>query len=620
VAKKADREGTSPPSIEEKLSTVPRRPGVYVFKGPKEKVLYVGKAKDLRSRLGSYFQRSASLDVRKSAMVGKVRDFNYIVTGNELEAFALEANLIKQYKPRFNIILRDDKNYPYLKLTVNEQWPRLEVVRRIKDDGAMYFGPYVPAGAMWETLAFIRRNFGLRPCRYRLDKPMRPCIDYQMGRCPAPCAGLISRQEYLHAVDEVLLFLKGRRKRLLEELERKMKRFSGEMRYEEAAGLRDRAVALRKSMQSQKVIAPELGDVDVAGFHAGSHDAVFQVFFIRGGTMIGARDFYLRDVGGIAPAELLHSFMVMFYSKDIIPPREIIVGARPEDPDNLVAWLRQSRAPAGREGKAARKKKRNGGALKITVPRRGRKRELLKMAEENARLLYDGRKSSGSAAALGELGSRLGLKSPPESIGAFDVSNIAGSEPVGAFIYWSGGEFRKDRYRRLRIKTVAGIDDYAMMRETVSRVLGDVETPDLIVIDGGKGHLEAALGAVETLEVKAEVVALAKKPDRLFTSRSGEPLGLEGRSPSSLLLRRIRDEAHRFAIGYHKKLRDRRTVSSPLEGVPGIGAKRRLALLRHFGSLDAVRKAPVEELARVPGMNRKAAQAVRQAMGTHGAL
>jgi excinuclease ABC subunit C len=585
--------------VRRKLSSVPRRTGVYILKGPREKVLYVGKAKDLRSRVGSYFQPGADLDARKAAMVRGVKDFSFIVTDNELEALALEANLIKQYRPRFNVILRDDKNYPYLKVTVQEQWPRIEVVRKIKKDGALYFGPYVPAGGMWEALSFIRRHFNIRPCRYRLDRPMRPCIQFQMGRCPAPCAGYMKKDEYLKAVDEVILFLKGRKTRLIEELRRKMELYSRQMRYEEAANTRDRINALERAWAPQKVISPELGDIDVVGHFLEGAEVSLQVFFIRNGIMTGARDFQVKEAGGLPEKELLHSFIEMFYAKEIIPPAEVVVSSRPYGSEALAQWLRKKR----------------GARVRIVVPRRGKKLDLLRMASENARLLLASRAKTG-VSPLGELRDRLSLLSVPESIGAFDVSNIAGREPVGAFVLWSGGQFRKEMYRHLRIRTVEGADDYAMMRETVQRVLEDIrgQWPDLVVIDGGRAHLEAARKALEGFEEPVEAVAVAKKPDRAFTSRSEEPVSLEDRLPSSLLLRKIRDEVHRFAVAYHKKLRGKRLMESPLESVRGIGKKRRLELLRRFGSVEAIRDASVEELAAVPGMNRKAAAALKEAL------
>ncbi len=586
--------------VAEKIPSVPGKPGVYMFVGPAEKVLYVGKAKNLRSRLSSYFRKPGRLDARKSSMLADVRDLKFIVTENELEALALEANLIKQYRPRFNVVLRDDKNYPYLRLTVNEEWPRLDVVRKVRRDGSMYFGPYVPSSSMKEALAFIRRNFALRPCRYRLDRPIRPCIQHQMGRCPAPCAGLVDRADYMREVQEVALFLKGRRKELLEELGAKMQKYSEELRYEDAARIRDRIQALRRAWESQRVISPELGDMDVVGCHAEGRDSAFQVFFVRNGVMIGSREFYLKDMGGVPPRELMHGFMEMFYAKDILPPPRIIAGARPGGLAPLRAWLGQKR----------------GGPVKIEVPKEGKEFELLRMAEENARIHHEARRGAGGDAVALQMKQRLSLKVAPRSIGAFDVSSIQGAEPVGAFVWWSDGEFRTSRYRHMRIRTVKAADDYAMMRETIRRTLESLqEWPDLIVVDGGRGHLQSAGEALREFEGPPELIAVAKRPDRAFTTRAEEPLALDDRSASSLLLRRIRDEVHRFAISYHKKLRGRKLVGSPLQSIRGVGKKRRLALLRHFKSVDAIREADVGEIASVPGMSRKSAEAVKAALG-----
>lgn len=583
----------------EKLSSVPTKPGVYLFKGPKESVVYVGKAKNLRNRLRSYFQKSAALDDRKASMVKNIRDFSYVVTGNELEALVLEANLIKQYKPRFNIILRDDKNYPYLKLTINEEWPRLEVVRKIKKDGALYFGPYVPASGMWEALAFIRRNFLLRPCKYLLDKPMRPCIQRQMGKCPAPCAGLISKGEYLKTVEDVRLFLSGKKKNLLDGLEERMEKFSEELRFEDAARIRDSINNLKNIWESQKVVAPELNDIDVIGFYMEGRDAAFQVFFIRNGLMIGIKDFFLKETGDITVKELLHNFIEQFYAKEIIPPDEIILGSSPEGAAMLAAWL----------------KAKKGKKVKIFIPKKGKRLELLKMSEENAKILAGNKKQAVSGDVLETLKQRLAIPDIPYSIGALDVSTISGSESVGAFIYWSEGEFKKELYRHFKIKTVKGMDDYSMMREIADRViknLGD-RLPSLMVIDGGKGQLEAAGKAFDEYNIKGtDIISIAKKPDRAFTANLNQPVDLEDRSPSSLLLKKIRDEAHRFAISFHRKLREKRLMESPLEKIRGIGKKRRLALLRHFGSIEDIRKAAIDDITGIKGFNKKIAEKVLQ--------
>ncbi|MDH5203304.1 MAG: excinuclease ABC subunit UvrC [Nitrospirota bacterium] len=582
----------------EKLNNLPSQPGIYLFKNKKGRVLYVGKAKNLRNRLRSYFQKSSKLDVRKAAMMRDVKDYSYIVTGNELEAFVLEANLIKQYKPRFNVILRDDKNYPYIKLTVNEQWPRLEVVRRIKKDGALYFGPYVPAGSMWETLAFIRRNFQIRGCRYSLDEPLRLCIQHQIGRCPAPCAGFINREDYLKLVEEIRLFLSGEKKELIEGLKRKMIQFSDDMRFEEAAKIRDRIKAIERAWESQKVVAPELGDIDVTGFYRDDSGVSFKVFFIRNGIMIGSKDFLIKESKDVSDRKLLHTFITQFYSKEIIPPSEIIVPVIPEKLKLLEKWLRQQK----------------GTGIKISSPKTGKKKELVDMASENAYLTYSGKKESGVDSLLNEIKERLQLKKLPEDIGAFDVSTISGSESVGAFVYWSEGEFKKDMYRRIKIKTVQGVDDYSMMEEIIGRIIKNLEgkLPDLIIIDGGKGQLEVAKKVFNHdralfLELPM-LVAIAKNPDRAYLTTSNDPVFLDDGRQSSLLLKMIRDEVHRFAVSYHRKLRDKDLMESPLEKIPGIGKKRRLDLLRHFGSIEAIRNASIEEIAKLKSFNKKVAE------------
>jgi excinuclease ABC subunit C len=580
------------------LSKVPRKPGAYIFKGVKEKVLYVGKAKNLRNRLRSYFQDSASLDPRKTAMVRMVKDFSFIATDNELEALILEANLIKQYKPKFNIILRDDKNYPYIKLTVTEQWPRIEVVRRIKKDGNLYFGPYVPSQAMWEALAFIRRNFLIRTCRYSLDKPIRPCVQYQMKRCSAPCAGLISREEYKKIIDDVILFLKGEKRELLHRLEERMQRLSDEMRFEEAAKIRDRVFKLQRAFESQKVVSPELGDIDVIGYCREGDDIAVNVLFVRNGTLIGAKDFFLEKVLTTDNSEMMHSVIELFYAKEIIPPEVILVNVMPDSARSLKEWL----------------KKKKGEVVNIEVPVDGKKMELLHMANENARLHFRIKKKSTFDETLKILKGRLHLTKIPSSIGAFDVSTIQGSESVGAFIYWENGEFKKDNYRHLKIKGVVGVDDYAMMHEIVERILRKEHlVPDVIVIDGGKGQLEVARKVMEDLDIKTDLIAVAKKPDRVFLIND-KIIDLEDRSASSLLLKTIRDEVHRFAISFHRKLRDKRLMESPLEKIPGIGKKRRLELLRHFGSLENIRKATVDDIAKIKGFNKKVAEMVVEGM------
>lgn len=576
------------------LSEVPKKPGAYIFKGNRERILYVGKAKNLKSRLKSYFQHSARLEPRKAAMVKIIRGFSYIVTDNELEALILEANLIKQHRPRFNIILRDDKNYPYIKITTAERWPGIEVVRKTKKDGNLYFGPYVPAQAMWEAIAFIRRNFLIRTCGYRLDKPMRPCVQHQMKRCSAPCAGLISREKYKKIIDEVVFFLRGEKRELLHSLEERMQALSEEMRFEEAAKIRDRIFRLQQAFELQKVIAPELGDIDVIGYYREGDDIAVNVLFVRNGTLIGAKDFFLEKVLTSDNSEMMHSVIEFFYAKEIIPPEVILVNVMPDSARSLKAWL----------------KKKRGEVVNIEVPADGKKMELLQMANENARLHFMSMRATNLEAVLNTLKDRLHLTKVPSSIGAFDVSTIQGSESVGAFIFWEKGEFKKESYRHLRIKDAQGIDDYAMMREIVSRVLSKEHlVPDLVVIDGGRGQLDAAKMVLDDLGIGTELISIAKKPDRAFLLNN-EIIDLEDRSRESLLLKKIRDEVHRFAISFHRKLRSKRVMESLLEKIPGIGKKRRLELLRHFGSIDNIRMATVDDIAKIKGFNTKIAEKI----------
>ncbi|RME63757.1 MAG: excinuclease ABC subunit C, partial [Nitrospirae bacterium] len=355
-------------TLKEKIQSVPQAPGVYMFLDKKGRVLYIGKAKNLKNRLRSYFQAKEELSPRIVSMIKKAHDLSFIVTENELEALALEASLIKQQKPRYNIVLRDDKNYPYLRVDPQEPWPKPEVVRRIKKDGALYFGPYIPASAVWETLGFIRKYFRVRPCRYDLSRPRKPCLSYQMGRCPAPCAGLISREEYMENLNDVIRFLKGQKDELFEALEKKMKTLSEQLRFEEAAKVRDSIQALRRAFERQKVVSAELGDMDVVGLYREGSDSLLMVLFIRNGLLVGTKDFYLKDTSGEQDSVLIEEFMKFFYAKDTVLPELIIVEVLPEDRQTLEGWLSQKR----------------GSIVKIKRPVREQEKALLAMARENA--------------------------------------------------------------------------------------------------------------------------------------------------------------------------------------------------------------------------------------------
>ncbi|HDH13394.1 MAG TPA: excinuclease ABC subunit UvrC [Nitrospirae bacterium] len=606
--------------IKKKLHQAPSSPGIYMMKGAGERVIYVGKAGNLRNRLRSYFQSSASLDERKLKMVKEVRDFEYVVTENELEALVLEANFIKRVKPRYNIILRDDKNYPYLKLTVNEEWPGLEVVRKIEKDGALYFGPYVPSGSMREMLKFIRRNFPIRRCRYNLAKPFRPCVQYQMGRCLAPCAKSLrtesDRERYLETVSEVRAFIQGEQKGLLSNLRDRMQKFSDELQFEEAAKIRDRLKALEKAWESQRVIAPELGDMDVIGLYRENREASIFMLFIRNGIVIGRKDFFLKKLGDMENRELIAGFIEQFYSKEMLLPPRIILPLKARLTTEK-QWL----------------SKKRGNVVKLTVARNEPEFRVLKMADDNALYSFNRHKETRVDETLLMIKKLLNLGRVPKRIGAIDVSNISGSEAVGAFIMYEEGRFIKDDYRLFKIKTVQGINDFAMIGEVVGRYLKGIadnegRLPQLILVDGGMGQLKSALNALKQFGLPVEMAGMAKARDEMPDKKSGirtdtdriylpgrkVPVFLEPFEASTHLLQNIRDEVHRFAVSYHKKLRTKRTLESPLEKIRGIGKTRRLLLLKHFQSIDAIRKASLDEIASLKGMNRKLAEDLKKSL------
>ena len=604
--------------MKQKLSKVPLSPGIYIMKGLRERVIYVGKAKNLRNRLRSYFQKSASLDDRKTRMVQEIVDFDYIVTRNELEALVLEANFIKKSKPRYNIILRDDKHYPYLKLTVNEEWPRLEVVRRIAKDGSLYFGPYVPAGAMRDMLDFIRWNFPIRICRYKMDRPFRPCVQYQMGRCLAPCAedrrSVEDREKYMEVVDEVHSFIKGEKRELVSKLQDHMKKLSDELLFEDAAKIRDRMNALKKSWESQRVIAPELDDVDVIGLYREKQEAASYMLFIRNGMVIGQKDFFLKIPGEMDNRELIAGIIEQFYSKEMLIPPRIILPVRA----GLTIerrWLTQ----------------RRGSSVRLSFAKSGPESKVLKMADDNALYAFNRYKETKVDETILRVKDLLHLDTVPSRIGAVDVSNISGSESVGGLIVYENGKFDKDGYRQFKIRTVKGVDDFAMIGEVVGRYLKGLsenggEVPDLLLIDGGRGQLSRAVEAMRLFDIPIEIASIAKakhdtstsgRPhvqkdlDRIYLPGKRTPIYLEPALDTTHLLQKIRDEVHRFAITYHKKLRAKRTMQSPLEEVKGIGKARRLELLKHFNSIDAIRKASADEIASLKGMNRQVAEKLK---------
>jgi excinuclease ABC subunit C len=589
-------------TLDDKLARLPDRPGVYLYRDAKAQVVYVGKAASLRARVRSYFQDSRPRDPKTDALVRQVRDLEYIVTDNELEALMLEANLVRKHRPRYNIILRDDKHYPFLKLTTDEEFPRLLVARRVKTDGASYYGPFYPATAMRETLRLTRQLFPLRTCSIKIDgRRERPCIQYSIGRCNAPCTGWETREGYANTVREVEQFLAGKDDDLALSLTQEMEAASAQEKFERAAVLRDQIQSLKKVRERQKIISTDEVDQDVIGVVRQGSDACVELFFVRKGRLLGQESFFFDKVSGWSDGEILSAFLRQFYTKDVRPAPEILLSEDVPEPDLLTEWL---------GGLAGRR-------VQLAAPQRGGKREFVAMAEENAAIALQNRllsRENRQQAIQEELRSVLDLPGLPNRIEGYDISHIQGAEQVGSMVVWENGGPKKDEYKRFRIKTVTGSDDFAaleeMLRRRFARALGDGGSlPDLVVIDGGRGQLNVGLRVLQDLGLDwMPVIALAKREEEVFRPDSLDPVVLDPTSPALHTLQKIRDEAHRFAITYHKTLRNRRTIQSVLDAIPGVGPTIRTNLLKTLGSARRVRDSSVAELAAVPKVTPKLAQ------------
>ncbi|HTP41052.1 MAG TPA: excinuclease ABC subunit UvrC [Nitrospiria bacterium] len=600
---------------------LPKSPGVYLMKGQTGAVLYVGKANRLADRVRSYFQKGADHTPKTVRMVQQIAAIDYIVTGSELEALILENNLIKKHRPRFNIILRDDKNYPFLRLPMKDDYPRLEIIRKVKPDGALYFGPYVPTHSLRETLRWLRRIFPLPNCTITIDGTAdRPCIEYEIKRCLAPCTGHQSQVDYKAMLNQVRLFLEGRETELQEGLRARMEAESARLNFEEAARIRDQIAHIDAILEKQRITSTKLEDQDVWAIVSGEHDNarrgdprialtfVIQLLFIRAGMIVGRKEFYLREPPESEPAALLTSAIEHYYGRETVIPPEIVVSMALPEQQLLMDWL----------------KPRRGGPVTFRVPQRGHDRDLVKLAEENGRAALAARgavvrKESAAAAQLQQV---LGLGRVPRRIEAFDISNLAADQAVGACVVWDDDQFRPEDYRHVRMRQTAGPNDFGMMAEMVhrryARAIGtagadataprpDLIVPDLIVIDGGKGQLSAAVNVLQQLGLdETDVIGLAKergeKFERVYLPDESEPVVLTPGHPATHLLQRIRDEAHRFAISYHRKLRGKALVVSVLDDIPGLGKARKVALLRRFGSLAKLRAASREEIEAVKGI------------------
>jgi excinuclease ABC subunit C len=591
-------------TLDDKLARLPDRPGVYLYRDAKAQVIYVGKAASLKSRVRSYFQESRAPDPKTDALVRQIADLEYIVTDNELEAMMLEANLVRKHRPRYNIILRDDKHYPFLRLTTDEEFPRLLVARRVRNDGSTYFGPFYPATAMRETLRLTRQLFPLRTCSITIDgKLPRPCIQYAIHRCNAPCTGWETQEGYGQTVRDVKRFLEGKDDDLARRLTDEMESAASEEKFERAAVLRDQIQSLNKVRERQKIISTEEVDQDVVGVVRQGADACVELFFVRKGRLVGQEAFFFDKVSGWSDGEILSAFVRQFYGKAVVPAPELLLSEAIPETELVTEWL---------SGLAGRR-------VTLSAPQRGQRREFVAMAEANAAIALQNHllsRDDRQQYVLEELRRSLSLPSAPNRIEGYDISNIQGTEQVGSMVVWENGDLKKDDYKRFRIRTVAGADDFASLREVLTRRFakaleqGSV-LPDLVLIDGGRGQLNVGLSVLQELGLDwLPVIGLAKQQEEVYVGESPQPLALDPTSPALHTLQRIRDEAHRFAITYHKKLRDRRTIQSVLDAIPGVGPTIRTSLLKTLGSARKVREASVAELAAVPKVTPKLAQRI----------
>ena len=601
-----------PVTLEQKLKEIPRSAGVYLYKDTSGRIIYIGKAKNLRSRVRSYFQ-TRPFDRKTDALVRNISDLEFIVTDNEVEALILEATLTKKHKPRYNVNLKDDKSYPHLKLTVNEPFPKVVITRRIQRDGALYFGPFLPASMARKTIDVINRTFQLRTCDIEIDgKAPRPCLEYHIKRCLGPCVkGLCTAEQYQEAVRDVRLLLEGRNRELADQLEDRMSQASDELRYEMAAKYRDlRRTVIKLSEQQKMATSPER-DVDIFAYYREEQRLALQVFTMREGHIVGRREFFWEDLAEdeFDPAAFLSEVLAQYYTNDYVP-REIHVPVKIEDRELLEEAFTKTK----------------GRRVRIIYSQRGEKRDLIDLGEKNAKLAFEQRfrvLQPDMKRVLEELQETLELPRFPARIESFDVSHIQGAENVAGMVVCENGKMNRSQYRKFRIRSVTGANDVASMRETVlrryRRVLEEGKPlPDLVMIDGGKGQLRAAGEAMRELDLEAvPMVGIVKPPLRhndvaylLVKGREDEPVYLDPHSLILRLLQMIRDETHRYAVTYHRKRRELRDFTSELTAIPGVGEKRKGRLLRHFGSIQRVSRATVPEL--TPFVGRKTAEEIAE--------
>ena len=595
--------------LQSKLAHLPESPGCYLFKNEQQDIIYIGKAAVLADRVRSYFQKSADHSPKTSLLVNQVADLETMVTRSELEALILESNLVKRHKPRFNIVLRDDKQYPYVRLPIKDDFPRLSIVRRVQKDGALYYGPYTPANALRETLKVIKHVFPLATCTIDINGTAdRACIEFEIKRCMAPCTGNQTKDEYHQIVKQVRQFLEGRDHELLDDLRTRMEAAADREEFEEAARLRDRLFKIERMLEKQRITQTSAADQDVIGLSRQGAAVDLQILFVRGGLLIGRKDFFWPESADASDEELVRSAIEQFYNKDGQPPRELLIPTDLEDTTLIQQWLSEKR----------------GESVRVCSPERGTKHQLVLLAEENAVAAVANhlRDEELDRQAGEELKRMLRLDQAPRRIEGFDISNTMGNQSVASMVVWENGQMKKADYRRFKIQTVVGANDFASMKEVVTRRYGREENlpqPDLILIDGGLGQLAAALEGLKAVgQQSLPILGLAKargeKEERVFLAGRKNPIALKPQSPSTHLLQRIRDEAHRFAITFHRKLRSKALVSSKLDHVIGIGEIRRDRLLERFGSLEQLASANDEAL-REAGLNVETVVNLRKALG-----
>jgi len=595
-------------ALQSKLDHLPDNPGVYLFKDRSGELLYVGKAASLADRVRSYFQRGADHSPKTALLVGQIADLETIVTRSELEALILESNLIKRHRPRFNVVLRDDKQYPYLRLPVKDRFPRLSIVRKVQKDGALYYGPYTPAGALRETLKVIKKSFPLATCTIEIDGTAeRACLEFEIKRCMAPCTGNQSQKDYLKIVDQVRQFLEGRDHELLDDLRTQMEAAAEREEFEEAARLRDRLFKIERTLEKQRITQTAATDQDVIGLARQGTAVDLQLLFVRGGLLIGRKDFFWPQSADVSDEDLVRSAIEQFYNKDGQPPKELLVPTALADAELIEQWLSDKR----------------GSGVKVLSPERGMKHQLVLLAEENAAAAVANhlRDEALDRQAVEDLKRLLHLEKAPRRIEGFDISNTMGNQSVASMVVWEDGQMKKADYRRFKIQTVIGANDFASMQEVVARRYGDSEhlaRPDLILIDGGLGQLAAAMEGLKQVGHRDQaIMGLAKargeKDERIFLPGRKNPIQLRPNAPATHLVQRIRDEAHRFAIGYHRKLRGKALITSRLDQIIGIGEIKRTKLLKRFGSVEGLMGASDTALAEA-GLDETAIAALRKTL------